>query len=283
MKVFTTAAELRAWEAPGPRVLVPTMGALHAGHASLMQAARRPGHLSVVSIFVNPTQFGPNEDFSKYPRTLDTDLEICREHGVDAVYVPEVVDIYPVGDATSVIVHGVAEPYEGHFRPGHFNGVATVVLKLFHLVNPAVACFGQKDLQQCAVIQQMVRDLGMRVQIEVLPTMREPDGLALSSRNRYLSPSDRADAIRLPQALMKVLTELQQGREVELTRTEAIQDLSSAGFDVQYLDWIDPVTFTPQTHFDPQYRVIVAAKFAGVRLIDNMGLQDLDLINQKLP
>ncbi len=283
MKIFESAAALREWEASEPRVFVPTMGALHAGHASLMQAARRPGHLSVVSIFVNPTQFGPNEDFSKYPRTQETDLEICRQHGVDAVYMPEVVDIYRVGDATSVNVQGVAEPYEGTFRPGHFNGVATVVLKLFNIVQPTIACFGQKDLQQCAVIQQMVRDLQLPLTIEILPTMREADGLALSSRNRYLSPEARQDARHLPKTLAKALAELKRGQPVASVLAEAVQNLSSFGFDVQYLDWIDPDTFAAQTDYNPHYRLIVAAKFAGVRLIDNMGIQDLDLLISQSP
>lgn len=278
MKVFHSVAEYRAWENPHPVIFVPTMGALHAGHASLMQAARRPGFASVVSIFVNPTQFGPNEDFSKYPRTLDDDLEICRHHGVDAVFVPEVVDIYPVRDATSVKVGGVALPYEGEFRPGHFDGVATVVLKLFHIVQPAIACFGQKDLQQCAVIQQMVRDLAVPVQIEVLPTMREADGLALSSRNRYLSPESRTQAAVLPQTLLGALRGIAQGQSPREILDASVKRLHDLGFDVQYLAWIDPANFEPQTEFDPRFRLIVAAKFAGVRLIDNLGIQELDLL-----
>lgn len=279
MKVFTSIAEFRAWENSQPVVFVPTMGALHEGHASLMQAARRPGFATVVSIFVNPTQFGPNEDFSKYPRTLAADLEICQQHGVDAVLVPEVVDIYPVNDATSVKVAGVAVPYEGQFRPGHFDGVATVVLKLFHIVQPAIACFGQKDLQQCAVIQQMVRDLSVPVTIEVLPTMREGDGLALSSRNRYLSPDSRASAAVLPQVMFKALQDISRGQNPQAILDTSVQKLHDSGFEVQYLAWIDPATFEPQLTFDPHFRLIVAAKFAGVRLIDNIGIADLDLAN----
>lgn len=279
MNVFYSVAEFRAWENQLPVIFVPTMGALHEGHASLMRAACRPGFASVVSIFVNPTQFGPNEDFSKYPRTLDADLEVCRQHGVDAVLVPEVVDIYPVNDATMVKVGGVAEPYEGAFRPGHFDGVATVVLKLFNIVQPAVACFGQKDLQQCAVIQQMVRDLAIPVHIEVLPTKRERDGLALSSRNRYLSAESRTRAALLPQVLVESLKEVEQGHDVHLTLARSVKKLDANGFEVQYLAWVDPLTFEPQAKFDPRFRLVVAAKFEGVRLIDNMGPQDLDLVS----
>ncbi|HAY12911.1 MAG TPA: pantoate--beta-alanine ligase [Fimbriimonadaceae bacterium] len=279
MKVFYSVSEFRSWENQLPVIFVPTMGALHEGHASLMRAARRPGFASVVSIFVNPTQFGPNEDFSKYPRTLDADLEVCRQHGVDAVLVPEVVDIYPVNDATMVKVGGVAEPYEGAFRPSHFDGVATVVLKLFNIVQPAVACFGQKDLQQCAVIQQMVRDLAVPVSIEVLPTMREDDGLALSSRNRYLSTESRAKAAYLPHVLKECLRSISQGLDVPKILDSSSQALANNGFEVQYLAWIDPLTFEPQAKFDPRFRLVVAAKFEGVRLIDNIGLQDLDLVS----
>lgn len=282
MKVFNSVSDYRAWENSLPVVFVPTMGALHEGHASLMKAARRPGFASVVSIFVNPTQFGPNEDFSKYPRTLEADLEVCQQHGVDAVLVPEVVDIYPVNDATFVKVGGVAEPYEGEFRPGHFDGVATVVLKLFNIVQPAIACFGQKDLQQCAVIQQMVRDLALPVQIEVLPTKREADGLALSSRNRYLSPESRAQAAVLPQVLFEALQNLSQGLEVRPILDTSVKRLNDCGFDVQYLAWVDPTSFEPQSTFDPRFRLIVAAKFDGVRLIDNVGFSDLDLANPPL-
>ncbi|HMP01012.1 MAG TPA: pantoate--beta-alanine ligase, partial [Gemmatales bacterium] len=208
VNVVRSAAELQAAVATargqGLRIgFVPTMGALHAGHASLIDLARAQAGFVVVSIFVNPAQFGPNEDFAAYPRPLEADLEVCQQHGADLAFVPSVAEIYPPGFQTFVEVADLERRWEGEQRPGHFRGVATVVLKLFNLVRPDVAFFGQKDAQQCRVVEQMVADLAVPVQIVIGPTIREADGLALSSRNVYLTPEQRRRAPALWQALNK--------------------------------------------------------------------------------
>lgn len=190
---------------------VPTMGALHEGHAMLLERAAEECPVTVLSIFVNPTQFGPKEDFSKYPRTFEADLEVARSKGVQYVFAPEPATIYPPGYSTYINVEGVTEPLCGAFRPGHFRGVATVVFRLFTLVRPQVAYFGQKDLQQCLVIDRMVRDLGLPVKIAICPTVREEDGLAKSSRNRYLSNEERSRATVIFRAMEEVRKAYQAG------------------------------------------------------------------------
>ncbi|HET8635204.1 MAG TPA: pantoate--beta-alanine ligase, partial [Gemmatimonadales bacterium] len=198
--------QLRAWRRArreeGRRVaLVPTMGALHEGHLALVGAARRSADAVVMSIFVNPLQFGPHEDLARYPRNIERDRALARERGVDLLFLPDVANMYPPGSSTRVVPGDLAGRWEGSVRPGHFAGVLTVVAKLFHLVEPEVACFGQKDIQQFTLVRQMVRDLDWNLRLERLPIVREPDGLALSSRNTYLTPSDREAALALSAAL----------------------------------------------------------------------------------
>jgi pantoate--beta-alanine ligase len=221
MQILSDIPELRATlrqlRASGERStlrsvgFVPTMGALHAGHRSLVQAAHQRCDIVVVSIFVNPTQFGPNEDFSRYPRTLEQDCEMLAAEGVDVVFTPTVEAMYPAGASTYVDVEGVSERLDGASRPGHFRGVATVVAKLFHIVQPNLAFFGQKDAAQVAVLRKMVRDLDFSLEIIVCPIVREPDGLAMSSRNRYLSSEERRQALTLSRALQSAETHAARG------------------------------------------------------------------------
>ena len=208
-----TPAEVRAWRAErgGPLGFVPTMGFLHAGHLALMQRARAETGNAVASLFVNPLQFGPGEDFDRYPRAMDSDMAKLESAGVDAVFTPAVTDLYPPGFDTRVEAGLVAGPLEGAVRPGHFTGVATVVLKLFNIVQPTRAYFGQKDAQQCAVIRRMVRDLDVPVEVIVAPTVREADGLAMSSRNSYLGPQERAAAAVLFRALSEAEAAFRRG------------------------------------------------------------------------
>lgn len=211
---------------------VPTMGALHEGHASLIREAKSRCDKVVVSIFVNPLQFGPNEDLAKYPRTLESDLALCKSLGVDVVFAPTYSDVYPEGFDSKVSVGRLGTVFCGHFRPGHFDGVATVVLKLFSIVRPDIAYFGQKDGQQCAVIKKMVTDLCLPVQIFICPTLRDEDGLAMSSRNRYLSPGDRKLAPELFQSLSLIVKSCPRPSAVILEETKRLQ---SIGFQIQYL------------------------------------------------
>jgi pantoate--beta-alanine ligase len=255
--------------------LVPTMGYLHEGHLSLLRAARAECDLIVMSLFVNPTQFGPGEDLDRYPRDEERDAELAAETGVDLIYAPGVEEVYPAGFATEVEVGGLGEVLCGdpsRRGPGHFRGVATVVAKLFNTVQPDVAYFGQKDAQQVAVIRQMVRDLDIPVRIEALPIVREPDGLALSSRNAYLSPAERAQATALSRALREVervagedslAAALAAGRRV----------LTEAGIEPEYLEARDAETLQPvETLGDRPTLVAVAAQIGPARLIDNTEL-----------
>lgn len=250
---------------------VPTMGALHAGHLSLIEAARRRDGFVVVSIFVNPTQFGPQEDFAKYPRTLDADCVLCREAGVDLVFAPPIEEMYPEGFATTVHVAGVTERMEGLFRPGHFDGVATVVCKLLGIVQPERAYFGQKDYQQLVVVRRMVADLNLPVEVVGCPTVREADGLAMSSRNRYLSAEERTVAPRLYQALRAGAEVLRRGGTGEEAVRRAQEVLvSEPRFRVQYVEAADPETLAPHPQAG-RPAVLLAAAFLGeTRLIDNL-------------
>jgi pantoate--beta-alanine ligase len=256
--------------------LVPTMGALHAGHLALVHAAReRVGAAGTVavSIFVNPTQFGPNEDFARYPRTFDADLARCAEAGVDVVFAPAPAQMYPPGDQTRVRVGSLAEPLCGGSRPGHFEGVATVVAKLFALAGPSVAVFGRKDYQQLRVITRMAADLFLPVEVVGLPTVREPDGLAMSSRNRYLAPADRARAAVLPRALGEAVRAWQAGeRDLERLRTRVEQSIVPAVDAIDYVDLRDADTLA--TIEGPVERAVLAlaVRVAGTRLIDNVVL-----------
>ena len=262
--------------AAGRRIsFVPTMGALHAGHASLVDEAGRRGDFTVVSVFVNPAQFGPAEDFSKYPRTLDADAALCRAHGAHCVFTPAAAALYAPDFSTFVNEELCSQGLCGDFRPGHFRGVATVVAMLFNLVQPHVAIFGAKDGQQCAVIRKMVSDLFMPVDIVVAETVREADGLALSSRNRYLSPELRAKAPALWRALLAAKAAVASGvRDPDAIR--AGFELSLAGepdFRLQYFTLADPRTMRPVTDVRPGNALAAAAAYLGVtRLFDNLAL-----------
>jgi pantoate--beta-alanine ligase len=254
--------------------LVPTMGFLHEGHLSLVRRARSQAGLTVVSIFVNPTQFGPGEDFARYPRDLARDCDLLAGEGVDVVFTPEAEEIYPSGATTFVEVAGLSDVLEGKSRPGHFRGVATVVLKLFEAVKPHVAIFGQKDAQQCLVVRRMVRDLLLDVEVVVMPTKREEDGLALSSRNVYLSPDERLAARAIPRALEAARAALAEGEKdaaaVIAAARKAIQTEPLLGID--YLELVDAERLEPVVRAQGKM-LLVAAVFAGTtRLIDNLAL-----------
>lgn len=269
----TEALKLRA---AGRRIaFVPTMGALHAGHMSLVDEARRRGDVVVVSIFVNPTQFGPNEDFSKYPRTLDADAALCAAHGADLVFAPPSDGMYAPDFSTFVDESLCSQGACGDFRPGHFRGVATVVTMLFNLVQPHVAVFGAKDAQQCAVIRKMVADLFMPVEIVVAETVRESDGLALSSRNKYLSPENRVKAPALYRAL-SVAKALVAAGETDASRLRdafGAELAQEPGFALQYLVFADAHTLKPLDKIKPgETLAIVAAHLGDTRLIDNLAL-----------
>jgi pantoate--beta-alanine ligase len=252
--------------------LVPTMGALHEGHLSLVRRARRECSRVYASLFVNPKQFGPNEDFSKYPRAFEADAARFAELGVDALFAPTPEEIYPPGFSTYVTVDGISDRLEGRSRPGHFRGVATVVLKLLEIAQPDFAYFGRKDAQQVAVIQRMVRDLNLNVQIVVCPIVRESDGLALSSRNTYLDPKERRAATVLHRALLAARTELAAGTRDSLH----IQNAMRAVFDAEplaRLDYAEIATadsFEPTTSVSRTSYVLVAAHLGKTRLLDNM-------------
>ncbi|MFY9294431.1 MAG: pantoate--beta-alanine ligase [Methylorubrum rhodinum] len=265
-------ARVAAWRREGERiVLVPTMGALHAGHLALVAHARAIGQRVIASIFVNPTQFGPTEDFSRYPRDTEGDLALLAGAGADAAWLPTVEIMYPAGFATRIEPGPAAEGLCGRFRPGHFSGVATVVAKLLNQVGPDVALFGEKDFQQLQVIRSVVRDLDIPVAIEGVPTLREADGLALSSRNRYLAPAERATAPRLHAVLARIAEGLATGAEAGPLVADGIAELEAAGFGpVQYLEVRDAETLAPVARVAREARVIAAAYLGGTRLIDNV-------------
>jgi pantoate--beta-alanine ligase len=255
-----------------PIGLVPTMGALHRGHTSLMDLARTGNSFVVASIFVNPTQFGPSEDLSRYPRTLEHDLELCGRAGVDLVFAPTPEVMYPANYRTFVEVTELTDGLCGASRPGHFRGVATVVLKLFNLVHPDRAYFGQKDAQQVRIIQQMVRDLDVPVEIVVGPTVREPDGLALSSRNQYLDADQRRHATVLYRALCAVKARVEAGeRDVDSLRCGMI-DLVGAtpGAVLDYAELVDADSLRSMSRVTGTVLAAVAVRFGGTRLIDNV-------------
>lgn len=261
----------REWRAEGHTIgLVPTMGALHAGHLSLVERSRAENSRVVVSVFVNPLQFGPSEDFEHYPRRLEDDIAVLGRAGADAVYAPAARDMYPPGSSTRVSVHGVSEPLEGARRPGHFQGVATVVTKLFNVTGADRAYFGQKDAQQVAVVKRLARDLDSGVEIRVCPTVREPDGLALSSRNLYLSPREKVAATILSRALAAAAVALQAGERgpARLRRKllEVLQTEPQARID--YAEVVDAETFQPGGTL-----AVLAVWIGKTRLIDNHDLQ----------
>lgn len=251
---------------------MPTMGALHVGHTSLIDASVAAGYETVVTIFVNPLQFGPNEDLSRYPRTLEADLELCRQHGAKAVFLPSVEEMYPKGAKSLVTVQELTDRWEGAHRPGHFDGVTTVVMKLFQIVQPDVAFFGAKDYQQQLVIRQMVTDLNLPVEIVTEPTVREPDGLAMSSRNRYLSAKDRQLAVRLSEGLQMVKTAAENGRRDVAAISQELNQFYAQfpTINVEYAALVDGQTLEPATKDCSNVVAIVAAKIGSTRLIDNM-------------
>lgn len=274
MRTLSTLAELASFRtrAPSPVVLVPTMGALHTGHAALIDAARSragQGGTVIVSIFVNPTQFAAHEDLDKYPRPFEADLARCHAHRADAVFAPPVSEMYPPGDSTFVEETVLSRGLCGARRPGHFRGVCTVVAKLFHLTRPDAALFGEKDFQQLAVIRRMARDLFPGLEIIGCPTVREPDGLALSSRNRYLAPEERQRAAAFPAALRRA-AENSSPREAIATATALITQ--GTGSVPEYVEVVDAETLEPLQTLDRPAVLAAAVKIGETRLIDNVRL-----------
>ena len=269
MRVVTAISETRAalQVAPRPVGFVPTMGALHEGHISLVRAARERCDTVVMSIFVNPLQFGPHEDFDRYPRAEEADLALAEEEKVDIAFMPSVEEMYPSERSTTVTVGELGTRFEGAVRPGHFDGVATVVSKLFGIVQPDVAFFGQKDGQQLAVIKRIVADLSSPVEVVGCPTVREPDGLALSSRNVYLSPDERRRAASLRQAL-NAGAEVIHDHGVSQAEARMLEVLVGEVDSVDYAAVVDPDSFDPPQEGGP-YLLIVAARLGETRLIDN--------------
>ncbi|HEX4718789.1 MAG TPA: pantoate--beta-alanine ligase [Thermoleophilaceae bacterium] len=276
MKTVRTIAELRDALATAPRPvgLIPTMGYFHDGHLSLMRAARADNATVVVSLFVNPAQFGPNEDLDAYPRDEARDLALAEKEGVDFVFAPSVGEVYPPGFDTTVEVGGLTEPLDGAARPGHFKGVTTIVTKLLNMVAPDAAYFGRKDAQQALVISKLVNDLNMPVRIEVCPTVREPDGLALSSRNAYLTDEERVRAAALSRAL-RAAEQAVEGGELDAAAVIAAAryELDEAGIEPEYLELRSATDLTPAERVNGSTLLAVAARVGRARLIDNTMLK----------
>lgn len=278
MQKITSVSEMQSLaeslRAQGKRIgLVPTMGALHEGHLSLVKVAKSISDMVVVSLFVNPTQFGPSEDYSKYPRPLETDLAACEAAGVDCVFAPEVTEMYPKGYSTYVLEESIAKPLEGASRPAHFRGVTTVVAKLFNVVRPHLSVFGQKDAQQVAVIHKMVADLNFNVEIVIAPTLREADGLAMSSRNRYLTNTQRVEALVIHRALRKAAGMVAAGeRRVDRLIAEATHLISQhRRVRVIYVSVVDRISMEAvKGEITPGKDLMAIAVWVDeVRLIDN--------------
>lgn len=266
-------AHLAAWRDQGQRIaLVPTMGNLHAGHVALVALARQNADRVVASIFVNPTQFGPNEDFDRYPRTPEADAEALAKAGADLLFLPDVETLYPLGAeaAVRIRVPGVADMLEGAVRPGHFDGVATVVARLFNLVRPEVAVFGRKDYQQLQVIRHMARDLAFAIDIVPAPTVREADGLAMSSRNQYLSAEERATAVEIIRNLHTMREQAGQGLPLRGIEQEARERLEAAGFVVDYAVVRRSDLSPAEAGNEPGLLGLIAARLGRTRLIDNL-------------
>jgi pantoate--beta-alanine ligase len=273
--LFEVYAQLDFERRQGNRLgLVPTMGALHEGHLSLVRAAKKECDLAVATIFVNPTQFGPNEDLDKYPRSLESDLTKLRSEHCDYVFVPAAETVYRTGHSTFIEPPAVANRWEGTIRPGHFRGVSTIVLKLFQLIPAQVAYFGRKDYQQVAVIRAMVEDLNVPIRIETCPTIRESDGLAMSSRNRYLSSQDRIRALGLWNSLSAAQQLIESGcRSIQELESVMADTLRSAPVDsIDYAVVVEPDTMEPLQQLDRTAVAIVAARVGSTRLIDNLTL-----------
>jgi pantoate--beta-alanine ligase len=279
MVELTSIAELRAWNrtqrSAGKRIgLVPTMGYLHEGHLRLVDEARRRSDAVMLTIFVNPLQFGPSEDLARYPRDLPRDRALAQGRGVAALFIPPLESMYPPGFEVRVTPGATAELWEGAARPGHFTGVLTVVAKLFHLVEPDVACFGRKDIQQLTLIRRMVRDLDWRIDIVDVATVREHDGLAMSSRNAYLDPGQRREALVLSKALFSAHRAFCEGeRRAELLEHLMREELGTEpGVRVEYIAVVEPEGLTPVAAVDARTIVAIAARVGSTRLIDNIQL-----------
>ncbi|HEU5170824.1 MAG TPA: pantoate--beta-alanine ligase [Gemmatimonadales bacterium] len=277
MLELTDIPALKAWvraqRQAGRRIaLVPTMGALHEGHLALVDEARRRADVVALSVFVNPLQFGPAEDFARYPRALDRDRALARGRGVDLLFAPALDAMYPPGAEVRVVPGPAGDRWEGAARPGHFAGVLTVVAKLFHLVEPDVACFGQKDIQQAALVRRMVRDLDWPIELAVVPTVRDRDGLALSSRNAYLSAAERRDALALSRGLAAAEATWHAGERSSAMLAAAVRrELDAApGLRADYIAVVDPDRFAPVLHADPGTIIAVAGRVGETRLIDNV-------------
>jgi pantoate--beta-alanine ligase len=281
VKVLRTAQDVRTWRASAGRVgLVPTMGALHAGHVSLVERAVRGTDAAIASIFVNPTQFGPGEDFAAYPRREAQDIALLEKSGCAAVFAPPVAEIYPPGDATRVTPGPIAAPLEGAARPGHFVGVATVVAKLLAIVRPDITFFGQKDFQQLRVLQTVARDLRLGAEVIGCPTVREPDGLALSSRNAYLTPEQRRDAVALSRGLFAARELWTRGERDPHVLRERVRELSGQGsVALEYVSVADPLTLAELAAPADTAVISLAARVGRARLIDNvlLGMDVADL------
>jgi pantoate--beta-alanine ligase len=281
MNIYRSASEARAASraarANGKILgLVPTMGALHEGHLSLVRAAKAQCDVVAVSLFVNPTQFGPTEDLSRYPRPFEQDRELLEKEGVSILFAPPVEEMYSEREDTRVVVEGLSEKLDGHSRPGHFRGVTTVVSKLFHILEPETAFFGQKDAAQCAVIRRMVRDLHIPVKIVVCPIVREPDGLAMSSRNSYLNPEERTQALVLHRSLAKVEEIYQAGERnsASLIATARAAFAQEPQVRLDYFEIVDPDTLDPVETVSRPALAAVAAYVGKTRLIDNLVLRN---------
>ncbi|MCS7076647.1 MAG: pantoate--beta-alanine ligase [Bacteroidia bacterium] len=257
---------------------VPTMGALHQGHLSLVKASKGKNLLTVASIFVNPTQFGPNEDFEKYPRTVDHDIQLLESVKCDVLFLPSVKEMYPTASAITLSMPSLTQKYEGKYRTGHFEGVMLIVSKLFNIVLPNVAFFGQKDFQQCAIVKQMVKDLSFPVQIEIMPTIREDDGLAMSSRNRYLNEIERKKAVGIYQTLMYIKNMVQHEKSVENLIRHAHTYIEKFGFtQIDYIDIVNSDTLETlhYAYSENKPLMLITARLGTTRLLDNMYLYDI--------
>jgi pantoate--beta-alanine ligase len=276
MRIVRSISELRValktFRESGQSIgFVPTMGFLHEGHASLIRQSTARCDTTVVSVFVNPTQFGPNEDLAKYPRDLERDQNLCLRLGVAILFLPEPAEIYPTGFATSIEVGPMGDALCGHFRPGHFRGVATVVTKLFNLVQPDLAFFGQKDLQQTSIIRRVVKDLNLPVDILVAPTVREPDGLALSSRNAYLTPAQRQLALGISRGLFAAEQSFKDGERTAGTLVATARQALAGMDEIQYCELVDPLTLDAlEGPITRPSALCIAVRIGGTRLIDNV-------------
>ena len=275
-RVIAFAAEALAWvraqQHAGKSVgLVPTMGALHAGHLSLVERSQQECDCTVASIFVNPTQFGPHEDFNKYPRPLEADLEMLAAAGVDMAFVPTVGEMYPTGFNTHVDPGALGQPWEGAFRPGHFRGMLTVVLKLFEMLPANRAYFGQKDFQQTVLVRRMVTDLNLPIEIVICPTVRDDDGLALSSRNAFLSPAQRKTALSISHGLRMAKQQFAAGQRDATKLRELVRQTIAAepSLEIQYIAVVDPASLAELSEITDSAAILVAAKVGSTRLIDN--------------